>query len=300
MSIISEIRDSFKNGSVLTRLIYVNLGVFLSIRIIQLIMLLSGLSPDTIGVVVSFLAVPSGFEVLLVRFWTPFTYMFVHYDFIHILFNILYLYWFGKLFMELITPRLLLRVYILGGLAGALLYFIGMNYVAAFKMALPYNEMIGASGSVMAIMLTVAMYRPNFSVLMLFIGPVRLKYIALFAVIIDIISIPGLSNTGGVLAHIGGSTFGLVFGWMLLKGNISTTFLSSKQKSERKSFWKKKSKLNVSHKRPLTDLEYNAIKVRRQKEVDRILEKIKNSGYGSLSESEKKTLFEASRDGNFQ
>lgn len=298
MSILSEIRDSFKNGSILTRLIYINIGVFLFIRIIQLIMVLSGHSPDTIGSVISFLAVPSVLEMILMRFWTPFTYMFVHYDFLHLLFNILYLYWFGRLFMSLVTPRLLLRVYILGGLSGALLYYVGFNHIPAFKAI---GEMIGASGSVMAILLTVAIYRPNHSVLLLFFGPVRLKYIALVAFIIDfLVNLPNLNNTGGVLAHLGGSAFGIIFGLMLLNGQITIGSLKASKPINVRYFWQKKSNLNILHKKPLTDMEYNAIKVRRQKEVDLILEKIKNSGYGSLSESEKKTLFEASKDSNFK
>lgn len=298
MSIISEIKDSFRNGSILTRLIYINIAVFLLIRMVQLFMVLGGNSPGNIGSLISMLAVPSAIEMLLMRFWTPFTYMFVHFDFIHLLFNILYLYWFGKLFMSLITPRLLLKVYVLGGLSGALLYYLGINLIPAFNVN---SEMIGASGSVMAIMMAVAIYRPNHSILLLFFGEVRLKYIALIAIILDLISIPALSNTGGHLAHLGGSAFGLVFGLMLLKGQISIGLLTNVTKSKSGwQFWQKKSNMNVSHKRPLTDLEYNAIKVRRQNEVDRILEKIKTSGYESLSESEKKTLFEASKDSNFK
>ncbi len=299
MTILSEIKDSFKNGSVLTRLIYVNIGVFLFIRLVQLVMVLSGNSPDAISSLISFLAVPSALEMLLTRFWTPFTYMFTHFEFIHLLFNILYLYWFGKLFMSLITPRLLLKVYVLGGLSGALLYYLGLNFIPSFK-ALGYSEMIGASGSVMAVLMAVSIYRPNYSILLMFIGPVRLKYIALVAFILDLISIPALCNTGGHLAHLGGGAFGLVYALMLLKGHISVGTLTTSKPKNNRYFWQKKSKLNVSHKKPLTDLEYNAIKVRRQKEVDRILEKIKNSGYASLSESEKKMLFEASKDSNFQ
>lgn len=301
MSIVGEIKDSFKNGSVLTRLIYINIGVFLFIRLVQLFLVLSGHTPKAIDILVNFFAVPSALEMLLIRFWTPITYMFTHYDFFHLLFNILFLYWFGKLFMSLITPRLLLRVYILGGLTGALFYYLGLNFVPAFNAHVGYNEMIGASGSVMAILFSTAVFQPNFSVLFMFIGQVRLKYVALVAFIIDLlVSLPQLTNTGGILAHLGGSAFGVVFGLLLLNGKIQTNTLSITPTSSWKPFWQKKSKLNVSHKRALTDMEYNAIKVRRQKEVDRILEKIKNSGYESLSESEKKTLFEASKDSNFQ
>ncbi len=300
MSVLTEIKDSFKNGSVLTRLIYINIGVFLFFRFVQLFMVLSGNPSGSIKTIISFVAVPSVFEILVVRFWTPFTYMFVQFDFFHLIFNILYLYWFGRIFMDIIGAGSLLKVYVLGGLTGALVYYMGVNLVPAFYPSTGYAEMIGASGSVMAILLAVAVYRPNYSLNLLFIGNVRLKYIALVAFIIDLISIPGLNNTGGHLAHLGGSAFGLLYGLFLLKGNISTIKYTKQKNTSWKPFWQKKTNLNVSHRRPLSDMEYNALKVRRQKEVDQILEKIKKSGYESLSGSEKKTLFEASKDSNFK
>ena len=296
MSISSEIKDSFKYGSVLTKLIYVNIAIFLIIRMVRLVMVLGGKPTDSIDHFISFLRIPSDPMHLLLRPWTIVTYMFVHYDFFHLLFNVLYIYWFGRIFMEIIGERLLLRVYLLGGLSGALLYMISYNIVPAFKSIYGYSEMLGASASAMAILFAVAMYRPDFRVNLMFIGPVRMKYIALVALLIDLISISNMNNTGGHIAHIGGATFGLIFGRMLLLGKISYP-------NEKKSKWNfsfgRKNKMNISHKRPLTDMEYNAIKNQRKRDIDSILEKIKHSGYDSLSKEEKKTLFDASKDNNF-
>jgi membrane associated rhomboid family serine protease len=293
MSISQEIKDSFKCGSVFTKLIYVNIAVFLLIILIQLVIGLSGMQ-TTVDAFVNYLSVPSSPAKLLRKPWTLITYMFTHKDFIHLLFNILYIYWFSRIFVEIADKRLLLRVYLLGGLSGAALYIISFNLIPAFARIYGYSEMIGASASAMAILFTVARMQPDFKVNLLFFGPVKLKYIALMALILDLISISNMSNTGGHIAHIGGALFGLIFGKMLLDGKIKPP---TKNPVINFQFPKKK-KLTVAYKRPLTDMEYNAIRAKRRNEVDRILEKIKQSGYDSLSKEEKKMLFEASKDDN--
>lgn len=298
MSISSEIRDSFKYGSVLTRLIYVNIGVFLIFRFIQLFMVLSGNQPFVILPWLTAFSVPADYLELLRHFWTPVTYMFLHFDFLHLLFNVLYLYWFGRLFMHIIGESYLLRTYLIGGLAGALAFFLAYNFLPVF-----YGNdnaiLMGASASVMAVLFTVARYEPNHKVYLLFFGEVRLKYIALAALIIDLISISNLNNTGGHLAHIGGSLVGLLLGWRWSVKGLpdSRTFMSSPLQDVKNKL-SRKPKLSVAHKRPLTDYEYNALKVRRQKELDRILEKIKSNGYESLTAEEKRTLFDASKEGD--
>lgn len=300
MSILTEIKDSFRHGSILTRLIYINIGVFLAFRFIQLFMLLGGFSPDMVRPWLAFFSMPAEPLELLKHPWTPLTYMFLHFDFLHLIFNVLYLYWFGRLFIQIIGPGPFLKTYLIGGLSGALAYFLAFNYLPAFYNNFGSSILMGASASAMAILFAVARYQPDFSVYLFLIGPVRLKYIALFALIIDLISIPTLSNTGGHLAHLGGAAAGLWLGWRwATKGvPVQRMTISVPGKPLKRSAWPfaKKSKLSVTHKRPLSDLEYNALKVRRQKEVDLILEKIKISGYDSLSATEKKTLFEASKE----
>jgi len=300
MSILDEIKESFKHGTILTRLIYINIGVFLTFRFIQLFMVLAGFSPELIKLWLSFFSIPAEPITLLTHPWTPLSYMFLHFDFLHLLFNVLYLYWFGRIFIEIIGVRPFLKTYILGGLSGALVYFLAFNFLPAFYNNFSSSILMGASASAMAILFAVARYRPEFSVHLTFIGPVKLKYLALFALIIDLISIPTLNNTGGHLAHLGGAIAGLLLGWQWqTKGTPEQKIKTSNtSNSDKWTVWpfKKKEKLTVSHKRPLTDLEYNTIKVRRQKEIDLILEKIKRSGYDSLSASEKRTLFEASKE----
>ncbi|MFW6043157.1 MAG: rhomboid family intramembrane serine protease [Marinilabiliaceae bacterium] len=295
MSIWDEIKESFGKGTVLTKLIYINIGVFVVLKLLQLLLLLASGNPSSIEGVIRWLSVPSEPVMLLTRPWTLITYMFLHYDFFHILFNVLYLYWFGRLFLHLVDEHKLLTIYIWGGLGGAAIYILSFNLLPAFHPDGGGAILLGASASVMAILFAVARVRPDFKVYLVFIGPVKLKYLALGAFIIDLISIPGMSNTGGHLAHIGGALIGLYYGWRLSEKKISSNFFDRFATSASDMF-QKKPKMKVTHSRPLTDLEYNEQKQKKQKELDRILEKIKKSGYESLSKEEKKTLFNASQD----
>jgi membrane associated rhomboid family serine protease len=297
MSIWNEIKDSYRWGSALTKLIYINLAVFLILTLAPFVLWILSLSPDPRAQMtwLEWISVPSVPEMLATRPWTLLTYMFVHQNFFHILFNILYLHWFGRLFLEFLKPKQLVGVYILGGIGGAIAYLLAYNLIPAFYSHVPSGILLGASASVMAILFAVARYAPNHEIYLMFIGPARLKYIALAAVLIDLISIPTMENTGGHIAHLGGALVGYLFAVSLIGGyDISKPISSITHFTS--NLFKKRSKLTVTHKRPLTDMEYNAIKVRRQKEVDRILEKIKVSGYNSLSKDEKQTLFEASQE----
>lgn len=296
MSIWQEIKDSYRVGTTLTRLIYINLAVFLFLKILYVIIAIgAGPIGETNFRVLEWISIPSVPSELILKPWTLITYMFVHFKFLHILFNILYLYWFGRIFIQLLGSKRLLPVYIYGGIAGAIVYFIAINYVPSFYSHFPSNILMGASASVMGIMLAAATFSPNFRLNLMFIGEVRLKYIALVFVIIDIISIGNFENTGGTLAHLGGALFGYIYSSLLKKGTDLAKPIDAVITISRTAF-KPKSKLKVSYKRPMTDLEYNANKINKQKEVDRILEKIKQSGYDSLSKEEKHILFEASQE----
>lgn len=293
MSIIDEIKDSFREGSVLTKLIYANVGIFVVIRLLQAFYSLS--SGNVVSYpILAWFSVPSDIASLLLRPWTLLTYMFLHYEFLHILSNMLCLYWFGRLFMLFFDGRQLLRVYVLGGLCGAVLFIVGYHLIPALYPMSQSGMMMGASASVMAVLFTVTRYAPNFMVTVLLIGQIRLKYLALAYFIFDIISIPGLQNAGGHLAHIGGALFGFLLGYLWsTKGRPQMTVSNNSWLDMLP--WRRKN-LKIVHKRPLTDMEYNYDKTKRSREVDRILEKVKSSGYESLTKEEKRTLFDASKN----
>ncbi len=216
MSIWEEIKSSFRHGTTLTRLIYINGAIFIIIKLAEVIGVLSG-SPAIASAIISSLAVPASISALALKPWTPLTYMFTHQGFIHLLFNLLWLYWFGRIFLSYLDQRKLVAIYILGGLSGALLYITAFNLFPAFAGAVHASSAIGASASVMALVVGTAVYLPDLQLHLLIFGRVRLKYLALITFLIT--SLFDFSvNTGGKIAHIGGALIGLAYGQGLRNG----------------------------------------------------------------------------------
>ena len=301
MSIWEEIKGSFKHGTVLTRLMYVNGAVFLLIKIIEVIGVLSA-SPMLATTVISNLAVPASVGALALKPWTPVTYMFTHQGFIHLLFNLLWLWWFGKIFLAYLNQRKLLSLYILGGLAGALLYIAVFNFFPAFAGTVNVSIALGASASVMALVIGTAVYLPDLELNLLFIGRVKMKYLALATFLIT--SLFDFSvNTGGKIAHIGGAMMGLAYGYGLRNGKDIGSWLNMIIDFFVNLF-KPRKKMKVTYKKAgpafdatkvKDDHEYNAIKAERQKTLDHILDKISKGGYDSLTKEEKAILFSESQ-----
>ena len=288
MDIFEDIKRTFKEGSILTLLIYINVGVFLAVSIIGVVFYLGGKT----NILPDLFSVPSNFSEILKKPWTPFTYMFLHTGFIHLLFNILGLYWFGKLFLYRLDGDKLLSVYLLGGISGALFYVLAYNLFPVFQSV--NGLLLGASASVFAILVAIAFYDPNSEINLSFIGTFKLKYIALFYVLLSVIGI-STSNPGGNIAHLGGAFWGWFYILELGKGkDMGSGFVNLLDKiaSALKNLFKPKSNMKVTFKQtPRDDHEYNKIKHAEQEEINRILEKVGKSGYDSLTKSEKELLF---------
>src|SRR6185437_565516 len=233
-----------------------------------------------------YLSLPAYLPKLLSRFWTPVTYMFMHAGWMHILFNMLWLYWFGQIFEEYVGKKRTLGLYIMGGLAGALLFVLAFNTIPAFTHANAayLSVMVGASASVMAIIVATATLLPDYTISLIFIGPVRLKWLALFFVIMDFLGISGL-NAGGEISHLGGALLGYAYIRQLQNGN---DWIGSINK-----LFRGRPKLKIVAK----NTSKNPSALPRQEDVDVILDKISKSGYDSLSKQEKEILFRASNEG---
>ncbi|MBE0661211.1 MAG: rhomboid family intramembrane serine protease [Bacteroidales bacterium] len=302
-SFLDRLRSFFGSSSALPKLILINVIIWILIRFLGVFaFLFSSPGTDSSAALFSFvtqwLAVPADLGLLLLKPWTPFTYMFLHIDFLHLLFNMLWLFWFGQIFLQYLNNRQLVFTYIAGGIAGALLFILFYNIFPAFESALPAALALGASASVLAIVVAIAFYVPNYTIYLLLIGPVKIKYVALFTIVIDFFMIRS-GNAGGHIAHLGGAALGFLYISLLSKGtDLSAPFIIKKFGGIFGSFHtqKKKPFRNVyTSDKPLTDDEYNYQKVANQKKIDSILEKIKRSGYDSLSKEEKELLFSSSR-----
>ncbi|HRX32046.1 MAG TPA: rhomboid family intramembrane serine protease [Tenuifilaceae bacterium] len=286
MSIVEEIKSSFKFGSMLTKLIYINLGVFIVYNLLRFFLFMGGIPSDSL---VYYLAVPASPAALLHRPWTLLTYMFFHEGFIHILFNMLWLFWFGKLFLQFLSNRQLLGVYLLGGISGAILYIVAFNVLPAFSGQALLSVALGASASVLAIVVAVSTLRPNYEIYLLFLGAVKLKYLAIATIVLDVISIP-MSNAGGHIAHLGGAIFGYTYIKLLASNVDMANFLKVFSEIKIPNF-SRRSKMRVTYTKEESDYDYNYRKAQEQKEIDKILEKIARSGYESLTKAEKELLF---------
>lgn len=289
-SIFTNLKRTFHAGNILAKLIYINVGVFVILRLTGVILLLFNLGGFSF---LQYLQMPSSPELLLYRPWTVFTYMFTHFDFLHILFNMLWLYWFGGLFLTFFSERQLGGLYLLGGIAGAILFMAAYNIFPYFQTVASSSYLMGASASVMAIVFAVSFYKKDLEISLFLIGRVKLIYLALFTFVIDLLAITS-DNAGGHLAHIGGALFGIWFAMRIKEGKDLTAPMN------RLIDWavnvgKRKPKMHVSYKRAETDYEYNARKNQENTNLDTILDKLKRSGYESLSAEEKKNLFDASK-----
>jgi len=295
MGIFDNLKHTYHKGSSLNKLIYINIAVFIAISVVSIIAFLLDNSLITTGAI-NLLSVPSSFGKLLLKPWTVITYMFTHKDIWHILFNMLWLYWFGTIFLEYLDQRKLVAVYILGGLSGALLYVLSFNIFPAFKEVVSESVAIGASASVMAIVIAVAAYVPNYTINMLFIGRIKIIYVAL--VIFVLTSAVDFSvNSGGKLAHIGGALFGYLYTVNLKKGRDTGKWIN-KIIDFFATLLKPRKKLKVTYKKPKTEYEYNRIKTDHQAKINLILDKISKGGYDSLTREEKDTLFNESQNRN--
>lgn len=273
----------------LNKLIYVNLGIFVLVKLVDICMALFNVY--SLNPLVEWLVVYSGLENLLMHPWGPVTYMFLHQDFWHILFNLLWLFWFGRIFLEYFTERQLLNVYVAGGLAGALLFILAFNIFPAFKET--SASALGASASIYAIVLATAVYVPNYTVYLMFLGQVRIKWIALFSVISDLAFLTK-ENSGGHIAHIGGALLGIYFVIYLRRNKDITAWVGRIIDRMVTLFKPRRPKMKVNYRRAETDYDYNKRKHDEQAEIDAILEKIAKSGYNGLTDDEKRILFKNS------
>jgi membrane associated rhomboid family serine protease len=294
-SIFADLQSTFRYGNMLNRIIIINVIVFIIVKILSVF-----LAADVYQSIMEFFSLSYEWKEFLLHPWAIITHMFIHEGFWHLFFNMLILYWFGLIVGDLLGDRRVLPVYILGGLAGAAVFFISMNFLSFFgDQGYPYG--IGASAGVMSIVFAAAITSPNYIMRLILIGDVRIKYIALFLLLIDIFWIGSMKNTGGHFAHLGGAGFGLVFVTMLRNGkDLSESFnrLYDKLLSYFNNVKEKprKSPLNVVHKKDKNDTQQdNNTSQLHQEKLDKILEKISQHGYDKLTDEEKEFLYQASK-----
>lgn len=295
-SIINDIKSTFNSGNMVSKIILVNLAIFVVINLFCVF------APTALCTTVTHaLALPSSPSQLIWQPWSLFTHMILHKGFWHVAWNMLLLYWFGQITGDLLGDDRILPIYILSGLFGGLVYMCHDLYLPGGTGGAAHA--MGASAAVMAIIWTAAMTSPDYNMRLLFLGNVPIKYIALGLLFMDLIGSAGDINKGGHYAHIGGAVFGIVFVYLLNRGTDLTAPFNGRAKKENRDRAYKRD--NVVHKTARNKFKIVHNKkdessaprpaFSEQKELDRILEKITARGYEELTAEEKDFLYRASK-----
>lgn len=286
----------FASATMLMKIVVINVAVFLVLNIISIVMIFAGEESGRF-IVEQWVAMPGNFGRLARHAWTPLSYMFSQIEPLHLIFNMLWLYWFGIVFQLLSTPKRMIGLYLLGGLGGAALYLLAVNTIPYF--AGHGGLLIGSSASVIAIVTATAIMAPDYRMNLLFLGAVSLKWIAIVTIGIDLLSVTG-NNAGGHIAHLGGAAVGAIFALGLKRGHDITAPLNSLIDAIVNLF-RRRPKVRPSRfrtsgapsaPRPKAP---SAASAADQAELDKILDKIKKSGYSSLTADERARLFDVSR-----
>ena len=294
-----ELVNKFRSADIVRKFIYVNVLVYIILVLIGVFSVLLN-TPSLVATVKSWLVLPASPVLLLHRPWALFTYMFLHGSFMHILWNMFALYFFGRIFLDFFSVRHFWCVYLSGGVFGALFYVLAYNVFPYFQGVLHVSHLVGASAAVLAVVTAAAVRSPEYRINLLFFGSVKLSTFAIITVCISVLMLSG-NNAGGNFAHLGGAFGGYLFAVLLGKGIDVTDILCRPVDWVRSMIGKLRSPRRKKRKftyspggKHGTDYEHNACKRAAEAEVDAILEKIKKGGYASLSEEEKKRLFNAS------
>ena len=286
-----SMKGLFKQNPVLKWLLIVNVGIWIMVAFANLFLWLYK-SPGA-NLLVKWLSVPADWTELVRKPWTIVTYMFLHERFWHLFFNVWMLWFGGMIFTRFLSQKQLVLTYGLGGLAGALFFVLAYNMFPVFQTAKYTAVAMGASASVLAILVAAATYKPDYGLNLLFFGQLKFKWLAIAFVVIDLLSISA-ENPGGHIAHLGGAVFGFVYGFILRK-SLGQPMESKRKQRKPKMEYTPYEEIYNEPQTPRSDEEYNRQKAEKERDVDAILDKIAKDGYASLTAEEKEFLFKNSR-----
>ncbi|MBS0027839.1 rhomboid family intramembrane serine protease [Chitinophaga sp. 22321] len=284
----SDIRYWLRQGNTVNYLLFWNIVIFLGINVLRLIAFLTK-QPAPLIWTYDQLAIHAPLSAFILKPWGLITYMFTHEEIFHVLFNMINLYWFGNLFRDFLGNKRVLPLYLLGGIAGGLLYLLSSSLFTGYVG----STMVGASAAIMCILVAAATLMPNYEIGLMFLGSVKLKWLAAALVVLGLISIPN-GNIGGLISHMGGSLLGFFYIRILQAGTdlckpLIWLFDANTRREQRqiaRKFKPKKSPLKVVKK-----ADDNS-----QSRLDQLLDKINEKGYNSLSAEEKAWLDKVSKE----
>jgi membrane associated rhomboid family serine protease len=306
-SIWDDFRGAFRSGNMVTKLVLANVTVWVLVSTANILLWLVMGGQDVSELFfsgLSHLCMPADPWRLLTHLWTPFTSIFLHQGLFHLLNNIVALYLFGAIVGDLVGDRRVLPIYLMGGLVGNLLYLVSANLLPNLG-----QYALGASGAVMAFAGAAIILAPEYRVALLLLGEVKVKYIVLVILLLDLLGIANQVNTGGHIAHLGGFAFGCWFVYRLRDGydmalpvnrlldRIGSWFTRGSRPAAKPSKVRTLQKVyqNPGGKPKPANVGEQMPSASFQEKLDAILDKIKANGYESLTQEEKDFLFQASK-----
>ena len=296
--IISDIWKRFLAENIVGRFIYVNVAVFVLLALLDVLATLFNIVSPALYLKM-WTELPSSIMQYVVQPWSLFTYMFLHAGLMHLLWNMLMLYWVGKIFLSYFSTRHFVGLYLLGGIMGGLFFMVAYNLFPMFTANGSQAYLVGASAAVLAVVAAAATRVPDYRINLLFIGEIRLVTLAIIMVVSTLLLLTS-NNAGGEFAHLGGAFAGWLFVNRLNKGRDITTYVNKMVDALVTLCGKlfdaaKKPKMKIYKGKRQNDYNYNAQKKEQNADLDAILEKLKKNGYESLTEEERKRLFDASK-----
>ncbi|WP_396177258.1 rhomboid family intramembrane serine protease [Flavobacterium sp.] len=295
MSIIDDLKLQYRTGGIAQQLIFWNVGLFVVPEVVFAIL---GLFIEGINYL-PYVSLDSMPTALAWKPWSIVTYAVFHSGIFHLLFNMVVLHFSTRLFTTYFNQKQLLGLYILGGIFAGIIYIV--SYLVFPALENSSATLVGASGSIMAILFATVAYNPYMEIRLMFLGIIKLWHIAAVFIVLDLIQLP-TSNTGGHLAHLGGALFGYLFIVLLKKGTDLTDgvskiigFFVNKSRSKQNKTPFKKVYRNYNPASPSSSSSRIVKKDKTQQQIDEILDKIGVSGYDSLSKEEKDFLLRAGK-----
>ncbi len=285
MNWFTNLYQNFLGRNVVEKIIILNVVIFILTYLFNTLSFLFQIDGNFI---MTWFSLKPDFDLLLFRPWTIISYGFLHAGFFHILFNMIVLFYFGNLFLDFFSPKQFLAYLFLGIISGGLIYILSYNFLPGLQTR--QSLLVGASAGVMSVVIGIATHIPQYSLRFRFIGNIKLLYIAIALVVLDIVQIPA-GNAGGHLAHLGGSLIGFLLTNYLNQGK---SFIDSFESLFSKN---KKQPLKTVYKntKQKTSRHQKETKSEQQQRIDSILDKISKSGYDTLTKEEKDYLFKAGK-----
>lgn len=282
----SFVRDTYRTSSPIPFIITGQAIVFVLLHLVELLSFSEITDKDLFSSLNNQLSLPSSLQTFVMQPWAFFTHPFIYHSIFNILFDCLWLYWIGNMFLSFLNQRQFWMIFGGGLFGGALLYLL-IGQVAVLEYGKYWST---TAFGIAALISSTTLLLPTMEVRLFLFGNVKLRTIAIVYLSLELIFI-SFSNPQAGIPFILTVVYGLIFTHQLKSGKDWSKILNF-------GMLKKSKKLKIVHKKERESrptYSSTAHELPSQEEIDQILDKISQSGYDNLTSREKEVLFKASK-----